>query len=63
MRVIGKAVSPQIIGQLLLSVQLSILRDKKSNKRYGILSNITQQAKEIYQSVGLKISNIPFMIQ
>ncbi|NSW45702.1 MAG: hypothetical protein HPY79_07815, partial [Bacteroidales bacterium] len=55
--------SPQNIRQLLLSVQLSILRDKKTNKRYGIPSNITQLAKEIYQSVGLKISNISFMIQ
>ncbi|NSW45633.1 MAG: hypothetical protein HPY79_07455, partial [Bacteroidales bacterium] len=55
--------SPQVIRQSLLSVQLSILRDKKTNKLYGIPSNITQQAKEIYQSVGLKTSNMPFMIE
>jgi transposase len=63
MRVIGKPVSPEVIRQSLLGVQLSIVKDKKNDRLYGIPSAITQQAKEIYQAEGLKLSNIPFLIK
>ncbi len=63
MRVLGKPVSPQIIRQSLVSVQLSIVRDKKTGHLYGIPSATTQQTKEIYQAAGLKLSTIPFLIK
>lgn len=63
LRVLGKRVSAQVIRQTLMSVQLSIVRDNKTQHLYGIPSAITQQAKEIYQGVGLKISNVPFLIK
>ncbi|MFN3533646.1 MAG: IS1634 family transposase [Candidatus Brocadia sp.] len=63
LRVLGKSFSPQVIRQSLMGVQLSIVCDQKSGQRYGIPSSITQQAKEIYQSVGLKLSDIPFPIK
>ncbi len=63
MRVLGKNLSPEVIRQSLVGVQLSIVRDKKTNYLYGIPSAITQNAKEIYQAVGLKLSNVPFLIK
>jgi len=62
MRVLGKPVSPEVIRQSLVSVQLSIVKDKKTGHLYGIPSAITQQAREIYKAAGIKLSNIPFLI-
>lgn len=62
MRVLGKPVSPEVIRQSLVSVQLSIVKDNKTGHLYGIPSAITQQAREIYKAAGIKLSNIPFLI-
>jgi transposase len=57
-----EALSVEKIRQTLTNVQLSILKDKRTDKRYGIPSAISQEAKKIYHAVGLKISDVPFEI-
>lgn len=56
------ALSEQRIRQLLLSVQISILKHQQSKTLYGIPSPIQQDVKKIYQIMGLKISDVPFKI-
>lgn len=63
MKVLGKGLSAEKIRQALLSVQLSILRDIKTNHVYAIPSAITTEAKEIYKAVGLKLSDVPYRIK
>lgn len=58
----GKPYSIERIRQTLASVQLSILKHIQTGQRYGIPSVITEDAKKIYQAMGLKISDIPFKI-
>jgi transposase len=54
--------SVEVIIKILTSVQVSILKDIKTKKRYAIPSKITQEIKKIYQVVGKKISDQPFEI-
>ena len=63
MQVLGKPYSTEVIRQSLLKVQLSIVRDQHTKRMYGIPSAISPQAKEIYQAVGLKLNEIPFLIK
>jgi len=56
------SLSEQRIRQLLLSVQISILKHQQSKTFYGIPSPIRQDVKKIYQIIGLKISDVPFRI-
>ena len=55
--------SPKVIKNELLHVQVSILKDIKTNKQYGIPSNITQHIKHIYASVDKTIATVPFSIK
>ncbi|MGC8867992.1 MAG: hypothetical protein ACP5PA_07295 [Elusimicrobiales bacterium] len=53
-----KKLSLQQIRKTLLSVQASILHDKKTNKRYVLPSNVPLDAEKIYKlmDVSLKTS-------
>jgi transposase len=53
-----KKLSPEKIRQTLLSVQASILHDKKTDRRYVLPSNVPLDAKKIYRlmDVSLKTS-------
>jgi hypothetical protein len=42
--------------------QISILKDLKTGKHYGMPSAISQEAKKIYHAVGKKLSDVPFEI-
>lgn len=57
------SLSEQRIRQLLLSVQVSILKHQESNTLYGIPSPIKQDVKKVYQIMGMKISDVPFKIK
>ncbi len=58
-----KKLSPAAIRNELLRLQTSILKDQKTHKEYGIPSRASQDAKKIYQLLGLKWSDIPFIIK
>lgn len=55
--------SPKSIINELLHVQVSLLKDIKTNKQYGVPSNITENIKHIYQAVDKKISAVPFRLR
>jgi transposase len=57
-----KKLSPEAIRKELLHVQLSFLKHQQNKKRYGIPSKISQDAKKIYQLMGIKFSTVPFQI-
>jgi transposase len=54
--------SPEIIRNELLHVQLTFLKHNKSNKQYCVPSKVGQDAKKIYQVMGLKLATIPFQV-
>jgi hypothetical protein len=54
--------SPEIIRNELIHVQLSFLKHRKTGARYGIPSKVGQHAKKIYQIIGLRLSTTPFQI-
>jgi transposase len=54
--------SPEVIRNELIHMQLSFLKHRKTGIRYGIPSKVGQHAKKIYQIIGLKFSTIPFQI-
>ncbi len=55
--------STERIRQALNSVQLSILEDIGSKNLYGIPSVIKQDAKIIYDAMGLRHSSVLFQIK
>ena len=57
-----RKLSPQHIRNLLLHDQVSIVQDIKDNRKFAIPSNASIELKKIYQSLGLKYSDIPFPI-
>ena len=58
-----KPMSTERIRRALNSVQLSILEDIETKNLYGIPSVIKQDAKLIYDAMGLKLSSVPFQIK
>jgi transposase len=54
--------SPEEIRQALIHVQLSFIKNHETKERYCIPSNITQNAKKIYQIMGVKLSLVPFKL-
>lgn len=54
--------SPEAIRKELLHVQMSVLKHRKTRKRYCIPSKISQEAKKIYQISGVKYSAVPFQL-
>ncbi len=55
-----KALSPAVIRNALIHVQHSVLKHKRTNKRYVIPSTIDPQAKKIYAVMGLKATTTPY---
>ena len=55
----GKARSTEAMRDALMHVKLSIIRDRRTNKAYGIPSNMSEIAQEIYKVLGLKYSRVP----
>jgi transposase len=58
-----KKLSPQAIRTALLGLEVSILKDHKTNKVYALPSKATQDAKKIYQTMGLKWTDVPYLIK
>ncbi|MEJ7769369.1 MAG: IS1634 family transposase [Chitinophagaceae bacterium] len=58
-----KKLSPAAIRNELMRLQTSILKDYTTMKEYIIPSKATQDAKKIYQVLGLKWSDTPFAVK
>ena len=54
--------SPEVIRKELLHVQVSILKNNKTGKKYGVPSATGGHAAKIYQTMGLSLSSTPFAI-
>lgn len=57
-----KKLSPQIIRNLLLSVQKSIVFDKDKKIKYIIPSKIKPDAKKIYNMMEIKHTLTPYIL-
>jgi len=58
-----KKLSPQAIRRALLGLEISILKDHKTGKVYALPSKATQDAKKIYQIMGLRWTDVPYLIK
>ncbi len=54
--------SPQKIRKILLSIQVSILYDTKTNKKFVLPSKISIDAKKIYKLMEVPISSTPYIL-
>lgn len=54
--------SPEVIRNELVHIQLSILRHIDTNARYCIPSSLTKHQRKIYHLMGLKISQTPYLL-
>jgi len=54
--------SPERIRKILLSVQVSILYDKRNTTRFALPSKVSQDAKKIYKLMGVSISSTPYKL-
>ena len=59
----GMSLSPAQITKALASRQYSILKDRGTDKIYGLPSSITKETRAIYRTMGLKLAQSPFLIQ
>lgn len=55
--------SPEVIRNELVHVQLSILRNIDTNNRYCLPSALSKHARKIYQLMGLKIDQTPYLLR
>ena len=58
-----KKLSPAVILSQLMRVEASLIKDYKTNKWYCMPSTASQDAKKIYQVLGLKWSDTPYLIK
>jgi len=58
-----RKLSPEVIRNELLHVQMSILKDIKTGRYYSVPSSLSEHTKGLYKIVGKKISIIPFEIK
>lgn len=58
-----KKMSPEAIRNALVQLETSILKDYKTNKQYVIPSQASQDAKKIYQLLGLRWFDTPFQLK
>jgi len=54
--------SPEKIRKILLSIQVSILYDKKTDKKFAMPSKISNDAKKIYKLMGVPILTKPYLM-
>ena len=54
--------SPEKIRKILLSIQVSILYDKKTDKKFAMPSKISNDAKKIYKLMGVPIHTKPYLL-
>ena len=54
--------SPETIRMSLMGAQVSIMKDTTSKKSYALPSKERRELKRIYQTMGLKYSEIPFQL-
>ncbi len=54
--------SPEKIRKILLSMQVSILYDKKTDKKFAMPSKISNDAKKIYKLMGVQIRTKPYLM-
>jgi len=54
--------SPEKIRQILLSIQVSVLYDTRTNKKFAIPSKISNDAKKIYKLMEVPISSTPYKL-
>lgn len=57
-----KKLSPEAIRKHITDLEISILKDTQTNKRYTLPSKATQDAKKIYQILQLKWRETPYQI-
>lgn len=57
-----KKMSPEAIRRCLSNLEVSILKDKTTGKRYGLPSQASKEAEKIYQILGLSWQQTPFEI-
>ncbi len=55
--------SPEVIRQTLIRVQTSILYDKEKKLRFALPSRMSQDAKKIYQCMGIPLSDVPYILE
>lgn len=58
-----KKLSPAAIKNELMRLETSILKDYKTEKQYAMPSKASQDAKKIYQILGLKWNDTPYLIK
>jgi transposase len=58
-----KKLSPAAIKNELMRLETSILKDYKTQKQYAMPSKASQDAKKIYQTLGLKWNDTPYLIK
>jgi transposase len=58
-----KKLSPEVIRNDLLHIQLSILKDIKNNRYYALPSSLSEHTRNIYKVVGKRISTVPYEIK
>lgn len=58
-----KKLSPAAIKHELMRLETSILKDTKTQKQYALPSKASQDAKKIYQILGLKWNDTPYQIK
>jgi len=54
--------SPEKIRKILLSIQISILYDTRTNKKFVLPSKISLEAKKIYRLMEVPLSSTPYII-
>ena len=57
-----QALSPAVIRNVLIQIQHSILEHQSTHKRYCIPSQVSPEAKKIYQLMGLSASTVPYAL-
>jgi transposase len=62
-RIQYQSMSPESIRQELNDVQVSILKHVETKEMFVVPSKVTTHAKRIYQTVGKKLSDVPFRLK
>jgi transposase len=62
-KVLYQSMSPESIRQELIDVQSSVLKHIESNEMFVVPSKATTHAKRIYQTVGKKLTDVPFRLK